>query len=508
MKKALFYIVIIILFIMCYSFSFAKNLIIVIDDIENNSKIEKYNWYSKAIYSSIETDLNRISNVSIVDRKNTDKAINELLLATSEFSKNKNKMKLGQFIGANTILKGEYNIFDDIIEIHIKLIDVESLELINSVKVNGKLSNFIEIKDSIVKELLSNMEKVKIDKLFVNDANKYKINIKAYELYINAYIEFNNYKINNATKLIKESLKIDPNYFEANLLLANIYMIDNNYKKANDKLTEMLIIFKDISKYQYSLLLQDSALTNNYLGNYKLALSFYEMALKLKTDIYDNEHLSISYIYNDMATVYENILQYKKAFSLYKKALNIRKKLLHKNHYLIAEIYNNIAILYNKLGKYQKALKYHKKALKIRIKNFTKKHSSTADSYDNIGVTYSYQENYKTALTYFLKAYKIRNELKLPLSFSLNNIGTAYLNLLDYKKALNYFLKAENEKNDDITYMIGLTYNISYTNFKLNNIDESKLYLNKAKIMSKNVLDSNHPLMINIIELEKELKEK
>ena len=79
---------------------------------------------------------------------------------------------------------------------------------------------------------------------------------------------------------------------------------------------------------------------------------------------------------------------YKKALEYHELSLKIMKKILGEEHPDIAKSYNNIGNTYDKMGDYKKALEYHELSLKIRKKILGEEHPDTASSYNSIGNTY------------------------------------------------------------------------------------------------------------------------
>ena len=73
-----------------------------------------------------------------------------------------------------------------------------------------------------------------------------------------------------------------------------------------------------------------------------------------------------------------------KAEEFYLKALKIRLNLFGENHSDVAASFNNLAILYNNMGNLPNAEEFYLKSLKIKQNLFGENHSNVADFLSNL----------------------------------------------------------------------------------------------------------------------------
>ncbi|TAG92481.1 MAG: CHAT domain-containing protein, partial [Bacteroidetes bacterium] len=113
------------------------------------------------------------------------------------------------------------------------------------------------------------------------------------------------------------------------------------------------------------------------LGQKEKALDHYNQTLKIRKEIYGNEHEIVAGTYNDIGLLYAND-DLEKAAEYYQKAIDIYEKKLGITHPKVANLYNNLALLYQKQHNLAKSEIFLQKVLEIRIKTFGEKHPNVA----------------------------------------------------------------------------------------------------------------------------------
>ncbi|CAF1401335.1 unnamed protein product [Adineta ricciae] len=179
------------------------------------------------------------------------------------------------------------------------------------------------------------------------------------------------------------------------------------------------------------------------LGNYPLALSYFEKALAIRHETFPYNHPDTATIYNNLAESFCNMCEYEKAISYYEKSLEIFRRTLPDGHAKFGLIYNNIGGVYNKMTEYSKALSFYKQALQIYQNAFPENHPTLAISYNNVGLGYANIGQFSEALDFHHKAVQIKlssNDSSVATSY--NNIAFVYHRIHKYEKALEFFKKA------------------------------------------------------------------
>jgi len=183
-----------------------------------------------------------------------------------------------------------------------------------------------------------------------------------------------------------------------------------------------------------ALALKNTGIIYYFTGENKLALNYYEKALKIFTMRSDKK--GISSCVNNMGIIYKDLGNYEKALESYQKSTEIDYQL--KDEEALASTLGNIGEIYHLQGLYDKAISYYKNSLALEIKY--KNYDGIGESFMNIGAVYqendSYNEsmeNYNYALVIFKKTGNMNR-----LALTCHNLGQLYYSLKDYYKSFIY----------------------------------------------------------------------
>lgn len=228
------------------------------------------------------------------------------------------------------------------------------------------------------------------------------------------------------------------------LILGNIYQIQDNNKSALQNFTEALPYLKNKDKISGLLGL---AAVYGQINNLEAALNYYNEAYKLSTTLNLEEYKFD--IYNGLSAVYNNNGDYEKALESLEKALNETKK----NNRYLAQV-----VCYHNIGYLQKNLKNFREA-KVTFENGISIFNKISNTYMMASIYMYYSEviaelgNISGAEDYILKSENLFNEI--------NNSSTkpSILNIKakiegfkgDHYKAIDYLKQANSIKHiDDI----------------------------------------------------------
>ncbi len=139
------------------------------------------------------------------------------------------------------------------------------------------------------------------------------------------------------------------------------------------------------------------------------------------------------------------------------------------------EVYYKKALIYFNNKEYEEARKYYEKVIQIN--------SQYSDAYIDIGRTYSIQRKLDISIDFFQKAIKINPQDYSPYFF----IGLTHAFQKDYTQAIKNYHKALelNPKHAKSYHELGHVYK------QINNLEKSKIYLNKAVIHYENNIKHN-----------------
>ncbi|WP_082994969.1 CHAT domain-containing protein [Aquimarina megaterium] len=277
--------------------------------------------------------------------------------------------------------------------------------------------------------------------------------------------------------------------------------------------------------------------------DYKTALEYYEKGLKIRSRIYEKDHLAITKSYERIGNIFYFQREYDNALRYYKKSLVIRERKLKGNHIEIGNAYFNIGLvyyrkekydnallnfdktlfiwkkvlkkndiqisecdhiigsLYQKQGEYDKAFPYLKERLSILTNLYGKEHYKLVSAINAIGLSYKNKGELDKALKYYSKAMDIINkrskkDKEIDTWFVYNNVGIIYKYKGEYNKALNYVKKAlsRNMKVKGKNHpSVAINYNNIGNIYRLKGeYDQSLLYYKKALAIRTQLFDQKN----------------
>ncbi len=223
----------------------------------------------------------------------------------------------------------------------------------------------------------------------------------------------------------------DPD-LDLNLNKQIIEICENNLKKKLSKI--------EIEKFNNSISNAYNNIGSLYKdkSDFKKALEYFQIALKIHQTL--NNKINISISYNNIGTCYQAQGDLTTALKYFKKSLNIDKKIANKE--VLSLTYSNIGMIYLKQKNNKEAMDYFQKGLKIAEEiNYYQAINAIKV---NIGSIYYNQDNYEKALEYFQNSLILSTKLgdKKLMAFCVGNIGTMYLSQKNHEKALEYLVNS------------------------------------------------------------------
>jgi len=88
------------------------------------------------------------------------------------------------------------------------------------------------------------------------------------------------------------------------------------------------------------------------MGNYPLALSYFEKALEIQQKSLPSDHPNLALNYNNIAVIHQSMGNDTMSLSCFEKALEIQQNCLPSNHPHLVTTQNNVAILRQLAGIY------------------------------------------------------------------------------------------------------------------------------------------------------------
>ena len=176
---------------------------------------------------------------------------------------------------------------------------------------------------------------------------------------------------------------------------------------------------------------------NEYLGDYKTAISYYQDALQIANENKDKDGIARAMINIGIANLSLSNFYVSLEYNL--KALDIYEEL--NDEVGIGNSLNNIGNVYLYLSNYDKALEYYFRSLEY--KGWEEDEESYAKAMHNIALAYQQLKDFDKALDYYRKALEImEKQQNLNLAICYNNLSVIFKEKGNYKTALDYNSKA------------------------------------------------------------------
>lgn len=299
------------------------------------------------------------------------------------------------------------------------------------------------------------------------------------------------------SKNIYDSLKIVHGSSATMLLLADVFLLKNDFVKVEDNLKSVIKLTS--THYNENALARAYKVyadLENVKDNYDEALQYNKQSI----DLNKRNGSTSGLVQNNLVygKIYSNTGEYNLAISYFEKALELNSKLGDK--IAQATILGNLGNAYRYLGNYNKALEFYQKSLKIdeELNNI----KGIANQLANIGSVYGILSEYDQAKQNYIKAYDLFEQMgnKKAMALCLANIGNCYDFLNDPEKSLTYFLKAS-KIYDEMKFALGKAetdVRIGNAYFTLKQFDKTLEYFNKAKPVAEQYKRGSNRLLASI----------
>ena len=266
-------------------------------------------------------------------------------------------------------------------------------------------------------------------------------------------------KFEEASKLYKEILKIEPNHFETNFYLGTLFIQVGNFKEA----VSILKIAIKINPLHVHIN-NNLGIAFYELGEFDQAIKYYEDALKIDPNYMESVFR--------LGSLFAQVGDFIKASKMLKQVVDNEPK--------NPDAHNNLGLTYRELGHFEKSIKCHEKAILIK--------PNYADYYHNLGLAYKEIGEFKKTILCYVKVIEINpNHLKtinnisiLLQKINLNNLNKINNHIL--KKIFLFLFKRNDIEHNNIFTNAKSVLLVDEENFKLNKLSNLKYLLEEKNI--------------------------
>lgn len=128
---------------------------------ENNSITdpEKYNPLSKGMAAMLITDLNRAgTSIKLIEREKIQALLKEIALGQSGAIDQSTAVQVGRLLGAQSIAFGSFMVLDRNVRIDLRIINVETSELIMAESVMGESTQFMRLEHDLAQKIADSLQ--------------------------------------------------------------------------------------------------------------------------------------------------------------------------------------------------------------------------------------------------------------------------------------------------------------------------------------------------------------
>lgn len=189
-------------------------------------------WIGVGIAETVTADMKNIQGVAVIGRELIYEVLRRWNADNQPDFDEKFATRVGREVGARWIIGGGYQRFGEMLRITARFVEVETGELIKTVKIDGRMNDIFELQDKIVYELSRDMdltlrsgERAVIEERETNVMEAYELYIRARELGYTGTRE----GVDEAMTLLQQAITLDPRYAQAYAGMAYVMTIKGQF---------------------------------------------------------------------------------------------------------------------------------------------------------------------------------------------------------------------------------------------------------------------------------------
>jgi non-specific serine/threonine protein kinase len=175
-------------------------------------------WVGTGIAETVTADLKKIEGITVIGRERVYEVLRRWGVDQQAEIDATMATRIGREIGALWIVCGGYQRIADMLRITARFVEVETGELIKTVKIDGQMKDIFELQDKIVYELSQDLDLSLRSGERENIEQKETDVVEAYEAFVKAEMEIEKGTRENmeeAIRLLERAIQLDMNYAHA-----------------------------------------------------------------------------------------------------------------------------------------------------------------------------------------------------------------------------------------------------------------------------------------------------
>jgi len=189
-------------------------------------------WIGSGIAETVTSDLKKVRGISVIGRERTFEVLKDLQTGALDDFDESIAIDIGRRLAASWILGGGYQRIGEMIRITARVIDVNTGEVVRTVKIDGKISEIFDLQDRIVYELSQGLNlELGTSEITEIEADETQ-SVEAYESFSRGMINLRTSSrdsLDRAIYYFEKAAEQDPNYAGAWAALSVAYDLKGSF---------------------------------------------------------------------------------------------------------------------------------------------------------------------------------------------------------------------------------------------------------------------------------------
>ncbi len=197
----------------------------IILPFENITGQAEHQWIGKSFSEKFTAALIPLAGIDVLERTQIESLLKEQHFSQSMWADIKNTPELGKMAGADRVLLGSYEVVNDQLSVHVRLVDVETGRIDKTIQLDtqGNMDALFALQRKMVQQLTRRFASTEEKGRLMQDLQKLNLtdSLPAHRAYIEAVIAHAEDDIPRMIRYCQTALEQDAQYVLPHLLLSN-----------------------------------------------------------------------------------------------------------------------------------------------------------------------------------------------------------------------------------------------------------------------------------------------
>lgn len=220
---------------------------VAVVDFENVTKDKAIDWLGNGIAEVLVTDLGNVAGVNLVERKDLHAVLKELNFGRSDYVDPTTAQKIGKIVGADYMVVGGYQKFQDDLRLTARLVEVGTGKVFMPAQVDGKYEDVFSLEDQLA-GMLRKAIGVTLDPDEAAPVGVSSSSLDAYHLFSDGVYYFRDGLNKEALENLDGALKLDPRFSLAHYYRGLVLEKQNRWDDAVQSFKQALLGSEEVKR--------------------------------------------------------------------------------------------------------------------------------------------------------------------------------------------------------------------------------------------------------------------